>query len=125
MDDVLREIDNSEDYVVFNGRNEYNGRNNSAFANRSTLHNSAGFNSGDEERTYKLNLTDVLEEQLSADEGMSELEHEYMTSCDRCGAYIGFDKWDVNYYNSTRSPGLCESCTRLMDEEFRDRRSEQ
>ena len=116
MDNALREIDNSEDYTVYNGVREYNGNVNS----KTSVTMSAGFNSGDEEKTYRLNLANALDN-FNPDEDMSDLEREFNTCCDRCGSYVGWDKWSPNYYNSTRSPGLCERCTRLLETEFGDR----
>lgn len=122
MDNVLREIDNSDDYIVSDGFKFYNGTDGSTrIGSESTSRLSSGFNTGREDKTFTLKLADVEDDfnPLDTDEAeMSALEEEFNTCCDRCGEYIGWDKWEVNYYSSTRSPGLCERCTRLLDLEF-------
>lgn len=121
MAKTLRDIDNSWDYEVYDAYNNFNdGSNNDT--NDIARVGSATFNGKQGPHSISFNSNNSLDELLpdfDDAETMSQLEEEYSTSCDRCGAFIGWNKWDKDEY-SARMPGLCLNCSFALNEEVED-----
>lgn len=95
---TLQDIDDSWDYEVTTAHETYNTGSDGKFNLRNVLED----------------MRDILN---TTEEAESQLEEEFNTHCDRCGQYVGYNKWEFEYNFSQvviKSPGLCEECTAAM-----------
>jgi len=114
----LRDIDNSWNYEVSGAFDSYNKGKTNADNGNIILHlskssSASGFDSLESLGDTSVELTE------------EELEEEFTVCCDRCGAYIGYDKWHPMVANGSgtefRDPGLCENCSYFLKKEYEDK----